>query len=192
MIPYKHTCKHVHAYTHVQGYVWLFAWPIATTYCLSSVSSNITLSDLIPATHTPFYVDLCQSSHDIVKKPSFYTLFPPLGYVKSWSFFHQEIPITFPGTCNMRKFHFWKSEKNTYFHSSLRITGGPLDFRTKTIISFWKILIPNKVIKHRYSNLPMEYGIALKGSSVQVTSSLAFSVCTDKWMPTGLAFSWTK
>lgn len=44
--------------------------------CLSSVSSNITLSDLIPATHIPFYVDLCQSSHDIVKKSSFYTVFP--------------------------------------------------------------------------------------------------------------------
>lgn len=38
----------------------------------------------------------------------------------------------------------------------------------------------------------MGYGIALKGSSVQLTGSLAFSVCTDKWMPIGLAFIWTK
>lgn len=66
--------------------------------------------------------------------------------------------------------------------SSLKKTGDSLDSRMKNTISFGKILILHKILKHEYSSPPMGYTINLKGSPVKRINSLTFRYVLTYWI----------
>lgn len=106
------------------------------------------------------------------KKQCFYTLFFRIFKNKSLFLFYQEASLRSNDTSEkisllkLRKKHFtfgFLTEENQ----------GPLDFWLK-VFSLWKSLIDSEILKYGCSGphrIPVE-----------VINSLAFSVCSDKWI----------